>query len=438
MEEHLNWKREYSMFTNKKKVLFKNTIFLYILVFSSYFFAFIAVPYQTRVLGPEYFGRVGFALAFMAYFRLLIDFGFLLSATEEVARKRDNIQELSKIVIAVNMIKLLLATFSFVILTLLIITIPRFQEDSLLYFLAFISIITGAFLPDYLYRGLEKMKTITIQTVFIQALFVIMLFLFLKNKEQYYLIPLFTSIGNLTVLIVVYLHAIKVVGIRFVKIEPNYVWNVFKKSNSFFYSRIASTVYSSTNTFTLGLMYPIGSNIVGLYNSADKLVTTAKSGFSPIADSLYPYMVRNRDFKLVRKILFIIMVPVIIVCLIVGIYAEELVVFLLGEDFRGSGDILKFLIPIVAMTPLIYILGFPVLSPMGLSKHANLSIITASVFHLIGLISLIVLGKLSITLLCFLTILTELVILLYRVFIIWKNKAAFMSNTSQNSVRNSI
>lgn len=44
---------------------------------------------------------------------------------------------------------------------------------------------------------------------------------------------------------------------------------------------------------------------VGYYSSADRLITTGKNALSPISDSLYPYMVKNRDFKLVRKILLI-------------------------------------------------------------------------------------------------------------------------------------
>lgn len=100
----------------RKRVLFSNTIMLYILVFSSYFFAFISIPYQTRILGPEYFGRIGFSMAFMSFFRLIIDFGFILSATEEVSKNRDNVFILSKIVTAVNIIKGFLMIISLIII----------------------------------------------------------------------------------------------------------------------------------------------------------------------------------------------------------------------------------------------------------------------------------------------------------------------------------
>ena len=49
----------------KRGVLLKNTMMLYILQFSTYFFGFIVVPYETRVLGPVLYGMVGAAMAAM-------------------------------------------------------------------------------------------------------------------------------------------------------------------------------------------------------------------------------------------------------------------------------------------------------------------------------------------------------------------------------------
>ena len=74
----------------KNRKLMENTIMLYILTFSNYFFNFITIPYQTRILGPEIYGKIGFALAFATYFKLFFDFGFILSATESVSKNRDN------------------------------------------------------------------------------------------------------------------------------------------------------------------------------------------------------------------------------------------------------------------------------------------------------------------------------------------------------------
>lgn len=55
--------------SSKKGVLLKNTVMLYIMQFSTYLLSFIVVPYETRVLGPTYYGKLGVATAIMVYFQ---------------------------------------------------------------------------------------------------------------------------------------------------------------------------------------------------------------------------------------------------------------------------------------------------------------------------------------------------------------------------------
>lgn len=124
--------------SSKKKTLMKNTIMLYILTFSNYFFGFITVPYQTRILGPEFYGKIGFAMAFATYFQLFLDFGFLLSATEDVSKNRTEKKELGKILTAVNYSKMILITIAVIVLTTICITIPKFRNDYMLYVLYFV------------------------------------------------------------------------------------------------------------------------------------------------------------------------------------------------------------------------------------------------------------------------------------------------------------
>ncbi|MBC2170353.1 oligosaccharide flippase family protein [Listeria booriae] len=408
-----------------KKRLLENTIFLYALTFSGYFFSLITVPYQTRILGPEFYGKVGFAVAMMTYFRLVIDFGFILSATADVAKNREDAQKVASIYTAVMYAKGLLTALSFVVLLGICYAVPMLRQDMFLYLLTFASVAVSAFLPDFLYRGLETMKRITIRTLIIQAFFVLMIFLFLKTPQHYYFVPLFTLIGNAVALLFVQRHVSRQLKIKFVRLEKGYLWQTIQKSSPFFFSRISATIYQVTNTLFLGLMYSPGSAKVGMYVASDRLIGTAKTTFSPLADSLYPYMVKNRDFRLLKKIIWIIMPPVIIICTVLSIYANECMALFLGPAFYGAGSILRLLLPIVAITPLVYMLGFPTLSPMGLAKHANLSTVVSAVVQLVGLSILFLTGTFSVQTLCMMTVLSQFTVLVYRVFIVWKNRHIF-------------
>ena len=140
----------------KRTVLLQNTVMLYLLQFSTYILSFIAVPYETRVLGTEAYGVLGATTAVMVYFQLVIDFGFLLSATEEVSAKRNDTAALRKILTKVTVCKLGLALLSGAVLLLLCRCVGAWRGRTVLFFLFYISSVFTSLMPDYLYRGMEK------------------------------------------------------------------------------------------------------------------------------------------------------------------------------------------------------------------------------------------------------------------------------------------
>lgn len=402
-------------------MLLKNTMMLYLLQFSTYFFSFIVVPYETRVLGPVIYGLVGAATAAMVYFQNVIDFGFILSGTADVAAHKEDKAYLSRLFTAVTLAKLLLALVCAVILALLCQVISVWGDHTGFYFLFFISIFLGSLMPDYLYRGLEQMEVITVRTVCIKAFFTAMIFVLLKDASQYFLIPVLNIIGNGAAFLFVYVHLKKKLNITFCPVGLSAVGEVLKQSLPFFFSRVATTVYTATNTVVLNVISGTGA-VTGYYTSADKLVTTAKSGMSPISDSMYPYMVKNRDFKLVKKVLTLFMPIIILGCAVVFVIAEPLCIWFFGKEYGAVADVLRVLLPVVVVILPSYILGFPTLSPMGLAKHANYSTIFGSVFYLCAILVLFATNHITMITLGALTSMTEILIFLYRLVVVLKNR----------------
>ncbi|MGM9631240.1 oligosaccharide flippase family protein [Butyricicoccus sp.] len=407
--------------SSKKGVLLKNTVMLYIMQFSTYLLSFIVVPYETRVLGPTYYGKLGVATAIMVYFQLVIDFGFLLSATEDVSRNREDRGKVSKILTAVTIDKIFLTIGSVIVLLVLCQILPSWREDRTFYMLFLIATAVNSMIPDYLYRGLEQMTAITVRTVAIKTFFTVMIVLLLKQPEQYCIIPILNIIGNTAALIGVYVHLYRQMDIRFVRCTAREVWDSFRRSSTFFYSRIATSVYTASNTVILSVI-SAGSSI-GYYSLADKLVTTAKNGLSPISDSMYPYMTKNKDFKLVWKILKIIMPVIIGGCAIVFIFARPLCEIVFGAGYGDAAPVLRVMLPVVIVILPSYILGFPTLSAMGLSKYANYSVVFGSALHVFNLLVLYFTGNMNMVTLGALVSVAEIAILLFRIVVIWKNRA---------------
>ena len=159
--------------------------------------------------------------------------------------------------------------------------------------------------------------------------------------------------------------------------------------------------------------------VTGYYTSADKLITTAKSGMSPISDSMYPYMVKNRDFRLIRKTLKLLMPVILVGCVIVWIFARPLCSWFFGPEFADASRVLRVMLPVVVVILPSYILGFPTLSPMGLAKHANYSTIVGSVFYVASMAALFLTGHVTMVSLGALTSATEILIFPYRLIVVW-------------------
>ncbi len=406
---------------SKKGVLLQNTLMLYILIFSNFFLSFIISTYESRVLGPVWFGVLSTANAIMVYFQLVIDFGFLLSGTQEVAQKRDNKDALGKIFGRILACKMLLVAVSVLSLLVMCRLIPSWRDKSGLYFLFFLATALTSLLPDYMYRGLERMSAITVRTVCIRVFFTAGVLLLLKKPDDIWMIPVFNGLGSLVAFVFSLVHLRKRFGIIPRRPALKEVLRALKDSCGFFFSRIATTAYSALNTLILDVISASGA-VVGFYGAADKLITTGKNGLSPISDSLYPYMVKNRDFRLVRKVLLILEPLILLFCTACFVYAEPLCVLIFGQDYAPAASVLRAMLPVGVVILPSYILGFPTLTAMGVPKYANYSTIFGSVLHMVMLGVLLITDNLSMVNLAICVSITECAILSYRICAIAKNR----------------
>ena len=162
--------------------LLENTVMLYILQFSNMALGLVTQGYQMRVLGVELIGVLGAAQYATNFFQILIDFGFIYSATAKVSRFREDKNVLNKVLTCVILAKALFMALSFLILFVFIAPSLPDMSQVLVYAFYLISVCTYALLPDFMYRGLEQMTTITVRAVSIRVLFLLVEGLILLYK----------------------------------------------------------------------------------------------------------------------------------------------------------------------------------------------------------------------------------------------------------------
>jgi PST family polysaccharide transporter len=338
-----------------KKVLIKNFLSLGVVQGLNFLLPLLVIPYLLHVLGVEIFGLLAMATAFIGYFMILSDYGFNLTATREISVHRDSVEKLSEIFSAVMMIKFMLMGLGFSILILAIFLFDTIGQESTIYLLTFGMVLGQVLFPIWFFQGMEKMGYIAILNIVAKSIFLIAILIFVKEKEDAYLVPLFNSLGFIVVGIISLVYVYKTFHIRFIwqpyKVLKEYLilgWHIFL-------SRLAVVLYTSSNIFVLGLF--TNHTIVGYYAIAYKIVSALNSLGDILNRTFFPYLSKKWEesresyyelFSQISKKIFLFM---LFLTLIVFIFAPEIIKLLSGKEISMAENILRIMSLILVVSP---------------------------------------------------------------------------------------
>lgn len=377
--------------TDEKKRLAGNIFSLGVLQGANYILPLLTVPYLVRVLGPEYFGILAFATAINMYFILLTDYGFNLSATRQISIHRENEDMVNEIFSSVIIIKTALMIVSFGLMSLLVFSFEKYSQFWEVYFITFGIVIGQVLLPVWLFQGMERMKYITYLNIGAKVFFTLCIFIFVKEKADYQLVPLLNAMGFIVSGICSVYLAKKEFNVRFIwqskdtlKFQLVEGWHVF-------FSSMAISLYTISTTFLLGLF--TNNTVVGYFAAADKIIQGIKSLNAPISQAIYPLISKkihdNKQAGLdfIYKTTWFVGTGMFMVSLACFLLADPIVNFVLGDQFQNS----VLLLQIMAFLPLIVLLSgstcILILLNLGFKKiYAGIYLSAA----LIGLLALIV------------------------------------------------
>lgn len=409
-----------------------NAFMLYLMQISGYVFPLITFPYITRVMGSSIYGQITFVSSTMAYFSMLVDFGFILSGTKKIAQIQNDQIKIQKETANILYSKVFLGICGFFLLIPVVLGIEAFSSIRLFTLLSYAPVFLSALIPDYFFRGMENMTAITTRTIFSKIVYTLCIFLFVNERSDFLLLPIINSASTLFTVIWSWFYIKKKYGFLSLPFSFSGVFGSIRNSFYFFTSRLASTLYGASNTFLLGIVFSTTPEIVALYGVASVIINTGRAFLSPISDSVYPYVVRTKKIKIVKKILFIFMPLILGGVILVYFLSDWVILVLCGEGYSGASPILRLQLPIVLITLPTYLLGFPVMGALGIIKKANSSVVIGSIFHGIGLLFLLVTDSFSIVSVSILTCITEMLVLLIRVIFVYRERKKQKNAISPN------
>ena len=377
-----------------------------------YIFPLLTFPYLTRVLGADKYGIVVFSTAILSYFQMLIEFGFILSATNTCSMHHNDKTKLAHITIGVIQAKILLALIGAVILFFCCLLIPHFRDKKLFFWLSYIAVILTIFLPDYLFRGIEQMSSITCRVMLSKLVNMGLIFLFIRTDSDYLKVPLAAIGGNLAAAGLTWYEIIRKQGMRFTPVTLKETIGYLRESAPFFLSRIAVNMYQSLNTVVLGFRFSNAE--IAQYGAANTLISSGRSMIGIISDSIYPYMIKQKNYRLIKKIILILEPIIIMMCIGLFIYAKLIIAVICGNQYPDAIPVFRTMLPLVVISLPGVLFGYPMLGALKRLKAANTSVMIASVFHVIGLFVLFFMGNLNFTSVVLLAICSECIVIAVR------------------------
>ena len=136
-----------------------------------------------------------------------------------------------------------------------------------------------------------------------------------------------------------------------------------RESATFFFSNFATTFLGALTTLIVGIY--MEKVEIAYWSLCMQFVSAAKAMYSPIVNSLYPYMMVNKCLKIINKIAVFCFMPLIIICIVIIIYGEQILSIIGGMEYAYAGHILKFLTPVFIVSFYSMLYGWPVLGTGG-------------------------------------------------------------------------
>ena len=242
------------------------------------------LPYLARVLGPSGWGDVAFTQSMGEFIAIFIEFGFLLSATRDLAQNRSSKDASGRIAVGTFGAQAVLATVGVVIALAVSTQVPLLSSHPKLLCAGIIYGVAQGMSPLWLFQGLERMALAASLEVSSKIAALGAILLFVHSPSDEWKVLAFQSLAPVVTMLVGFWMAHRLLTLYLPGLDM--VWRALRTGWPMFLLRSGAATYSTANVLILALFAP--ASIVGYYASAEKLAKAMTGLLMPIRDAFYP------------------------------------------------------------------------------------------------------------------------------------------------------
>lgn len=363
----------------KKDSLPLNFILNSLVAFFSMLFPILSFPYASRILHPEYVGRVSFAESIVAYFLLFSQMGMPTYGTREIAKVRSDRNKLIKLTSQLFLINFSMAICSYLVLILASFLVPRLHEDQWLYLVMGLALFMNAMGMEWLYKGMEEYGVLAKRSFGLKLLSLLSIFLLIHKQEDYLVYGFFYMLAAYGVGILNFRAAYRDLlrgHLHFDKIKSD-IKEAFHRHLShiaiFFAMTCATTIYTHLDTVMVGAMS--GNTELGYYNAAVKIKTLLVAITTSLGIVLVPRItnciMERKVEALSRYIRITFLFTASFSLLSLGFFecfATQSILLLSGQEFMPAVPAMKVIMLTVPLIGFSSLTGLEILVPFHKEK----------------------------------------------------------------------
>jgi O-antigen/teichoic acid export membrane protein len=398
---------------------------------SKFFFSFIAssvnllapfiiLPYVTKVLGPNLYGKYIYFDSIIQYLILFISMGTLLYGSREIGYVRGDKNKEKQILFEIIIIRLGLTIF--VVFGFLLLLLGGFQFDNLIYFLS-INLISSLLDVSFYFQGVGDFKKLAFRSMMIKLVSIILMFIFVKDQSDFTSYIVIVVLSNLLANIWISIHVVRELRLGIFSFT---LFNLKPRASGIlklFLLQMSISIYMYLGKTMLGSM--TNSSNVAIFDIGSKIIYLILTLNSAISSVIMPEISHLIEKDLSHKITAMaskslvgtlyLMVPIFA---LLNLISNELILLVFGIEFKQAIIVVNILSFVLLIAPVGNVIGIQVLIPLKkeliLTIAPFLGLIVSFAFNYL-LIPLYGLVGASIT-----SVLTELVGVIYVISIYGK------------------
>lgn len=417
----------------KHNTFYKNTLWQYGLQILKYLFPLLLIPYLTRILGTEGYAVYAYVLSFMGVVQTIADFGFTLSGTKKVVDLRGDTAALSRLVGAITVARLMLLCSLFFCVMVVTRFIPIMAENTVYVIWAFFATAGRTVLPDFIFQGNERMGPLTTRYFASKGVQVALTILLVRGPGDLILVAVADVLSEIVDIAWSYRAQKRLFGVGIARPTFKESFEELRVSAIYCVSNVSSSLFSGFTTVIIGLAITSKTDIA-FWSLTLTTVNAVQSLYTPIANSLYPHMIKNRDFGFARK-LALVALPVLVLGIVAYCALSKPIMLVLGgPEYVGGAHVMWMISPIFIFSFYGILIGWPVLGAMGHVKELTVSTLFTGIVNVVSLLALYLAGLITLDVICVARWGCDALLLLVRVFMLWRvarSKTDFHKNPKE-------